>query len=397
MEIRTTDPMTEAARHERAERNFWDVARTLWQRRRFIGLFTGAVAVTAVVISLLIPNWYFASARVLTPDESGSSGLLSAALGNLSGAARSLIGGGGGDYTRYVALLTSRSVLDATIEQFDLMNVYDLADADDPMGKTRALLLENAAFDVDLEYDFLSIGVSDTDPERAAAMANFLVEKLNEINAELSSQNAGNYRRYVEERYQQNLRDLDSARVAMQRFQEQTGVVELPTTVEAYLTSMAELRASVAQADIQYGAALRQYGADNPATQAARDFAASARAEEQRLLRGRAEIMPVPLSELPAVASRYARLYQDVLIQGEMLKVIQPLYEQAKFEEERDKQAVQVVDAAVVPVKKAGPKRAVICIAATFSAFLLALIFVLLYEWLRRNRHYIAHRLNGTP
>lgn len=369
----------------------------LWQWRRFIALFTGAVAVAAVVISLLIPNWYFASARVLTPDDSGSSGLLSAALGNLSGAARSLIGGGGGDYTRYLALLNSRRILDATVERFDLVRVYDLEDAKDPQGEARALLAENAAFDVDLEFDYLSIGVNDTDPERAAAIANYLVEKLNEVNAELSSQNAGTYRRYVQQRYEQNLRDLDSARVAMQRFQEQTGVIELPTTVEAYLNSMAALRADVAQAEILYGQSRRQYGEDNPATQAARDLAAAARTEEQRLLRGRAEIMPVPFRELPAVASRYARLYQEMLIQSEMLKVIQPLYEQAKFEEERDKEAVQVVDPAMIPVKKAGPRRSVICVAATFSAFLLAVIFALLYEWLRRNRHYIARRLNGTP
>jgi len=54
---------------------------------------------------------------------------------------------------------------------------------------------------------------------------------------------------------------------------------------------------------------------------------------------------------------------------------------------------VQVVDEAVPPVIKYGPRRSIICIAAVLSAFILAVLFVLVYTWWRRNYAYYAHRL----
>ena len=44
-------------------------------------------------------------------------------------------------------------------------------------------------------------------------------------------------------------------------------------------------------------------------------------------------------------------------------------------------------------VRQAAPKRSIICIVATLSAFLLAALFALVMTWWRRNHASFAHRL----
>ncbi|HLT48269.1 MAG TPA: Wzz/FepE/Etk N-terminal domain-containing protein [Rubricoccaceae bacterium] len=373
---------------------FWPLARVLYRSWRLVVGVTGAVAVLAVVISLLLPNWYAGTARVLLPESSG--GGLSALIGDLSPIGASLFGGGAGDYNRYLALLTSRTTLERAVDRFNLVEVYDLSESETPRESAAEELADNIEFEVDLQYEFLEITTYDKDPERAAALTNFLVEELNRRNQELSAQNAATYRRYVEERYGEAEAELDSLRGEMQAFQEAHGVVELPEMTAAFLESVATARAQVTEAEIQYEALRAQYGEDNPQVQAARDVVMAARAAEQRLLGGAEAVMPVPLRDLPALGSEYARLYQELLIQAEILKTTRPLLEQARFEEQRERTAVQVVDEAVPPALKAKPRRSILVIVTTLSAFLLVVLFVVARDWLWRNRERIARELQAT-
>jgi tyrosine-protein kinase Etk/Wzc len=383
--------LTDHQRGESTRRALWAAAAVLWLHRRLIAGATALAAVLAVVASLMLPNWYAATARVLVPDSSGTS--ISAVLGKLSPAAASLLGGSKGDYTRYLAILTSRSMSEAAINEFGLVDVYEKRDKRYPMDATLKELEANTTFDIDLKYNFLSVEVVDRSPQRAAAMANFFVTELNRVNSELAAQNASAFRRYVEKRYHENLAAIDSSRMAMQRFQESHGVIELPRMAEAYIQSMAQQRALATQGEIRYEALRNQLGPDNPQVRSARELIAAARRKEQEMMSGQSRLMPVPVDALPAMASQYARLYQDVLVQSEILQVIQPLFEQARFEEEREKIAVQIVDLASEPERHAKPKRSVLVLIAVLSMFLLSILIVLFYDWLTRNRSYLAHRL----
>lgn len=348
-------------------------------------------AVLAIVVSLLLPVWYYSSARVLLPSG-GIGGGLSGLL-NGSSLASSLLGGGGGDYTRYLAILTSRSVLENTVATFDLVSVYELEDDEHPEAAALDELRNQIAFEVDLEFFYLEVGAFDREPDRAAEIANFMVAELNRINATLATEDAASYRRYVEERYRQALTDMDTARVAMRRFQEERGVLELPMQAEGFIQTLASQRASALEAEIQYEALRNQLGPDNPQVQAARELVRAAERAQAQLLSGSDALMPVALDALPEVASEYARHYQEILTQTAILEVVQPLYEQARFEEERDRVAVQVLDPAVPAVRKAKPKRAILVIVITLSAFMLAMALVLARVWWRRMLPEFRQRL----
>ena len=90
----------------------------------------------------------------------------------------------------------------------------------------------------------------------------------------------------------------------------------------------------------------------------------------------------------------YLALVMEQTIQEKILEFVAPMLEQARFEEQKQREALQVVDRAVPPVKKYKPRRSIIVVAATLSATILAIIFSLTLNWWRVNRSYFFRRLD---
>lgn len=401
MDIRTEEtahgdgaPTAPTPPESRAERTLWDALGTLYQWRKFIIGVTAFGAVASIVIALLLPKWYAAEARVLQPEGGGVSllGMVDQVTGGLGG----LLTGGGGEYTRYLAILTSRTLMEDVVDEFDLVRVYDLQGEEHPMAFAVEALRGNVEFEVSLDFDYLAVRALDTDPERAADMANYMVGALNDEYAAMASRNARRSREYIETRMQDAETDLDSVRSEIQDFQETHGVVELESQASAFMQSVADLKAETAQLEVRYLTLAQQYGPNNPRVQAAREARNAARAQVNRVLGGQDELLPVSMQDLPALSRRYVELRQDELVQAEIIETIYPIYEQAVFQEQSDAVAVQVVDDAVPPPLAAKPSRRLIVIASTLSAFLLACVFALAYGWTRRNYSTIALRLQSA-
>ena len=383
----------DAAREQRAQEALWNAVALLWHRRRFIIGTTSLVGVLAVVITLLMPNWYKASTRLLPADGGGGSGI-SALLDEFAPGANAILGGGSEDTDRLFTLLNSRRVLDAVIDTFDLETVYETAGKDYARDRTIKLLKEYATFALDDEFGFMSITVADTDPERAAAMANFFVVMLNRVNIAVNAENASSYRAFMEQNLRETETALNAARASLQAFQEETGLLDVTTQLPTYLEAVVGLRTAAIEAEIRYNALRMQFGAQNPQANAARIAARSANDAYEAALRGRERFMQVEQDSIPEAGRRYSELYQEILIQAEILKFVRPLYEQARFDEQREKASVQVIDEAIPPERKSHPKRSIICIVATLSAGILSMAYVLLADLWRRQAPLIAARLN---
>lgn len=386
-------PLTDPERRDLAKSASMWFASTLLKGKWVILLGTFLAGVGAIVYVLSLPVWYAATARVLPPEETG--GGLSTLIGELSPLASSVLGGGGGSYNRYIAILASRTVQERIVEEFDLVERYELQDEPFPEEAALLELADNVAFEVDLEFEFLRITAFDQDPEEAARMANALVRELNERNEELALQGASAFRRYVEERYSGIELRLDSARAEMQAFQERNGVVQLPEMAQGFMQSLASAQAEAARAEIEYNALLSEFGPENPQVQAAGAALSAARAAQEDLLGGREAVMPVPFSQLPRVTSEYARIYQELLVQQALLENARPLLEQARFDEARERTAVQVLDEAVPPVLKARPQRSVLVVIITASAFLLLCTVVVARRWYRERGRALLRELQA--
>lgn len=386
----------EAARKEKMQSALWDMAGTLYAWRRFVIGGTIFFAIVSIVISLLLPKWYHAETRLLSPESSGTNPLSAALSSNLSAAASAFLGGSGGDYFRYISILTSRSMYEAVVDEFNLVEVYETQESRDPRGAAVEVLASNASFPIDNEYEFLSISVLDPLPQRAADIANFFAQELNRRNQELASQDAANYRTFVQERYQEAIITLDSLKEATQKFQEEFGVFDLETQATGFLEQVAAIRAEAMTLEIDYAALKAQYGSENPRVKATRDAYEAANRKSNDVLKGREDILPVSQEQFPEVFRAFVELEQEILIQKSILEIIAPMFEQARFQEERQFQAVQVVDIAIPPTRKAKPKRSTIVIASTLSAFILLVFFVLAFTWWQRNHANFLGRLRDA-
>ena len=67
--------------NQEGEQAWWNMLGVLYRWRRFIVIVTSVMAVASVVISLMLPNWFKASSRLLLPTSS-SGGIASALLGD---------------------------------------------------------------------------------------------------------------------------------------------------------------------------------------------------------------------------------------------------------------------------------------------------------------------------
>ncbi len=375
--------------------SFWIFFRALLKKRWLIIGVTGFFGVASVVISLLLSNWYLAETRLLIPGQT-SSGLLSGVIsGRLGSGASSLLGGLVSDYQQQLAILDSRTVKQSVVEEFNLIEVYDLADSDAPMKYAIEELEGNVEFVVDNEYNYLSVQAYDKDPQRAADMANFFVLELNRIGIDLSTQTAREYRRTVEQRYQSFEDSLAAVLLATRILQEETGVLDLPTQGAAFAEALAEWRTQIFASEIELENLRFLYGDSHSQTRAAQRAVNQAWQSYNQAWEGQERVMPVAQDILPEVAHRFVELQTKSLIYGTLLEFTRPVLEEARLEEERASESVQVLDPAIPPVEKARPWRAAICVISTFSGFLLSILYVLVSSWWKKNHTLIAERLSS--
>ena len=374
----------------------WTLIRAVLNRRWFIIGVTGFTGIAAVIISLLLPNWYLAETRLLIPGQT-SSGLLSSVIsGRVGSSASSLLGGLISDYQQELAILDSRTVKQSVVEEFDLIEVYDLADSESPMNYSIQELEGNIEFVVDNEYNYLAVQVYDKEPQRAADMANFFVSKLNQVGIDLSTETARSYRQTVENRYQETEDSLSTVLSAIRALREKTGVLDLPAQGAAFMEGLTEWRSQIFLAELEFENLLSFYGPNHSQTRAAQQAVERAKESYERALEGQERLMPVSQDSLPGVAFKFAELQKEFVILTTLLEFARPVLEEAQLAEERAAKSVQVLDPAIVPTVKARPWRAAICVVSTFSGFLLSLLYVLISAWWKRNYALIASKLSSA-
>src|SRR5438552_9466867 len=107
-----------------------DLLIVLAKHKRIVLGLPAIAAIVAAVISLLMPNIYTGTTRILPPQQSASAA--TALLNQLGGAFGGLLGGAAGGALGvrnpndlYVGMLKSRTVADNLIARFELAKVYN--------------------------------------------------------------------------------------------------------------------------------------------------------------------------------------------------------------------------------------------------------------------------------
>lgn len=389
--VEAPDQAFEVPQETAADRLWW-MAAVLWARKWTIVVLVTLSTIAAIAYALYLPNEYLAETRVLIPPAGGTS--MMGMLEQVAPGASSLLGSKGGDYTRYLSILSSRTVMERTVERFNLEEAYEVTDAQDPRASAIRELTRRATFQVALDYDYLAIQVLDQNAPRAAQISGYLVSELNKENTRLAISNASEERGFIEKRLQEAETALATAQTALQRFQERNGVVDVENQSLALFQAIAESRAQIARLEIERESLRQQYGDNNPDVESIQASIDVAKRQLADLIGGQDALLPVPQSRLPQLGRRYTELFQELTTQAKIIEFIRPIYEQARFDEQRQVSAVQILDVATVPKVKAGPRRSVIVIAAALTSLIVASLLILIFNYVKNNFGYIKRRLS---
>ncbi len=357
--------------------------------KRTIALVTGIALVGSLAFALLLTPIYTARTTLLPPgsQQQGNSAAVLAALGPLGGLA-----GGLSPKTPdelYVALLKSDSVQRALAERFDLKTRYEVKTYE----ALRKVLPGYIRVSSDKKSGLISVEVDDRDSKFAADLANAHASEITKVLGRLAVSEAQLRRLFFEQQLKETKENLIRAERDMQHVQEKSGVIVLDKQAEALIGGAAQIRAYIAEREVQLKVLRSIATEQNPDVlrlsaelRALRSEMARMESTTQSGNAGSAVDMPV--GKIPEAAIDYVRARRELKMQETLLESMLRQYEIAKLDEAKEGPVLQQVDVAVAPDYKSKPSRALIVIAATLVGLLVGALWVVVrrYSTLAREQ-----------
>jgi uncharacterized protein involved in exopolysaccharide biosynthesis len=323
----------------------------------------------ALAITYLISPTYTSRTVFLPPQQQQSAAASAVAqLGALSG----LVGGAAGIKSpadQYLALLQSASVADRLIDEFKLMSVYGAKFR----FEARKALAGSSRISIGKKDGLIAIEVDDTDPQRAAAIANRYVDELRRLTSHLALTEAQQRRVFFEEQLKKTRDDLTKAQTALEASGFSAGALraEPKAAAEGY----ARLRAESTAAEVRLQTLRRGLAETTPEVQQA---LATLSALRSQLAQTEA---PMDLNGGPDYVGKFREFkYQETLFD-----LFSRQYELARLDESREGALIQVVDVAQPAEHKSWPRRALTAVATTIAALLLLAAFIIARHFWRES------------
>jgi capsule polysaccharide export protein KpsE/RkpR len=366
-----------APAQERAGGSAWLLgARALWEARRQLLRAAGAGLLAGAALALLWPKSYESTTRLMPPDGGNASrmSLLALAAGNnpLLGTAAADLLGARNSGALMIGIVRSTTLQDRVIERFGLQELYGTSH---PEATRRRLAANVQAFE-ERRSGILVITVRDRDARRAQEMAQFHVEELNRLVAELSTSAARREREFIGERLEVVRRELEEASDALSKFASENVAVDIPEQARAMLQAGATLQGQLIAAQSELRGLEQIYTAQNTRVRALRARVGELQRQLEKLggaegAAGEEHSLYPGIRELPRLGASYARLYRETRVQQSVYETLTAQYEMAKVEEAKEIPSVRVLDAPYLPSRHAAPSRLLI----TFAGLVLALAF----------------------
>lgn len=343
-------------------------------RRTWLWVLLAAIVVTALVwyyVAEHVEPEYLATVEVVPPRKSttpldnllgdAASGLKSLSISKIIGKTSSESG-----YTTY-AILSSASVLDSLVERYDLYEVYDIPPTRPDL--MLGVLGENIEYEVSDEGP-IYVSVYDTDPERAASMANDIVRFANNLLWDLNRRETESITQFIAGRYSELQAQQSDLSRRLEDLMKRTNIYEPEAQLSASSSALIEARVNESTQRATLSMLERVLGPEDPQVQQQRALLQESIAERKRLESGGAGIGP-SVEAMPQALMEYARLRQDYEVNAQLLALIEPMYEQTRFDQSRDIPQLIMLREADPPPVKARPRKG-LAIASAFLGTLIA-------------------------
>ena len=352
---------------EDAEVSLLDLLQVVADNLRLLVLGPLAAGLLALGISFAIPPTFTATTKIMIPQQQqgGAAAMLSSlgALGGLAGAASGLKNPG----DQYVAFLKSRTVQDALVDRFKLLDLYEVKTREEARKGLDGDILVASGKD-----GLITLDASTKDPVFAAQLANGNVEELRNLLGRLAVTEAQQRRVFFEKQLTIAKDNLTKAEQALKASGVNTGA--LKASPGAAVEGLAKLKAGITAQEIKL-ASMRGY-----LTESAPDFKQAQ--TELAAMRGQ---MSFAEKAEPARGgdSDYVARYREFKYHETLFDLFAKQYEMARVDESREGTVIQVVDLAIPPERKAKPKKANIAMTTALASGFALLLFVFIRQALR--------------
>ncbi|SMG16622.1 GumC family protein [Dethiosulfovibrio salsuginis] len=397
--------------YDEDEIDLLDLLLVLARRKGFIIKTTTIFALLSIVYALVATPIYKADTQVIPPQSGGSGAMAALAQMGVPDFAAGMMGVKTPS-DLLVAITKSRPVLDKVIDQFDLMNrqpkpshpavetvketlgniispiVKALSPEGDGEGEGKKILrtdIRNSlsgatSATADAKSGIITISVSDTSPDMAAAIANSYVDQLQTIMQSLAFSQASQQRLFLEEQVKESQLNLLASEQKLSEYQIRTGILNVGDQASAVVESLTKLRAQVTAKEVELRSTQTFATANNPRVKQLQAELSSLRQQLQRMEASTGSTSPsdISLKDLPDAGLEYLRLMRDLKFHETLYGMLLKQYESARISEAQEPSVVQVLSKAETPELKDKPKKKLIVVLATvlggfigvFGAFL---------------------------
>ncbi len=363
--------------------SFLDYLVILIKWKKFlITLFFALFLVSYSLIYFFVEKKYDASTLILPVEQESTSGL-NTLLKSYSMFPSSLTGlRKGNSYAAiFKTLIYSRTSLDSVIQRFNMKAEYKSKKTDE----TRKALEKNINV-VENDDGSCLITCRTIDSVKSAQMANYIVDLLNRTIVEYEVRKTRENRLFLENRYSEVKTNLTESEDSLKFFQSKSGFLAGDEQTKASIETYVKFEADLAVKEIQYSVMQRMYGDKAPQTENAKFALVESRNVLSELKSGKNHTdLLVTLTSLPENAQTYLRLLRNVKIYNSMIEFLIPLYEQARFDEQKKAPVIQIIDKAVPPEERSYPHRVTSALIMTLAIFFAVVLLILFKEVLARS------------
>ena len=208
-----------------------EILSVLWNSKKLIAYVTGSVTVLAVIVSLLLPEYYRSTATLLPETEKGKLSALGG-ISDLAALAGVSVGGEVSLAKLYPTIIKSEAVLKNVIyarystkkfrEPVDLIQYWEIEEKTPERSYEVALNNLRDGLDVSLDNrtSVVTISILTREPQLSADIVNNITKELDRFIRTKRTTNASEQRKWIEDRLVEVKADLEKSENRLKEFRE---------------------------------------------------------------------------------------------------------------------------------------------------------------------------------
>ncbi|OQX56617.1 MAG: hypothetical protein B5M53_00485 [Candidatus Cloacimonas sp. 4484_209] len=373
--------------------DFWVFLETFLKWWRIIVFNVLTITLLTIIISLLLPKKWTATAIILPPTLSSNSLNIEdvGSIYNLSSMALSAMPGIISPSDIVSGIMQSETIMRHIIDRFDIMKHYRIKTLDDAFKKMKKIIHISVTQD-----QMVKIEVTTEDPEYSAEIANALVEEVDKFNREVLMTTGKQFRIFLGNRLKEAEDELRSAAESLKVFQEKYKIFSLDIETKKSLELLATLQGQIVAKKVQVNA-LRSYSyKNNPQIlKLKKDISALEKQLKEieygtpvkSKLKSRKDFgvgFSVPLNDVPDVGFKLTQLEMNLEVKKTVYSLLAEQYEKAKILESKDTPTITVLDKARPPDLRSFPKRKKLVVIAFIISIIYGFFIAIVCEGLDR-------------